>query len=249
MIHYHGVPISGSRVDNARFLTGRHAFISYARPDEIETAASFCQSFALDNGAYSAWSRGEAVDVDGFISWASDWLQHPACDFAIIPDVITGSEAENDHMLSCWPQDLRGVPVWHMAESIERLDRLCSHWPRVAMATADYGSRERTDGWWRRMREAMDAICDAEGRPPTRLHGLKMMDPRIFRHLPLSSADSTNAARNANMDAGWGYLRPPTAAQRAAVIADRIEAHSAAGRWSQPGTTIELGPLFGENRA
>jgi hypothetical protein len=78
------------------------------------------------------------------------------------------------------------------------------------------------------MSEAMSVACDDLGRPRCKLHGLRMLDPEIFGRLPLSSADSTNAAVNSGSLSRFGMYKPPTASQRAAVIADRIEAHNSA---------------------
>ena len=74
-------------------------------------------------------------------------------------------------------------------------------------------------------------ICDSEGRPPCRLHGLRMLDPQIFTRLPLASADSTNAAVNSGSVTRFGIYTPATSSQRAAVIADRVEAHNSAPAW------------------
>lgn len=77
----------------------------------------------------------------------------------------------------------------------------------------------------------MNELCDDEGRPPCRLHGLRMLDPQVFSRLPLASADSTNAAVNSGSLDRFGSYVPPTASQRAAVIAERIEAHNSAAGW------------------
>ncbi len=42
----------------------------------------------------------------------------------MIPDVIGSTEKENDDLLAEWPHGERGVPVWHLNESIGRLERL-----------------------------------------------------------------------------------------------------------------------------
>jgi hypothetical protein len=55
-----------------------------------------------------------------------------------------------------------------------------------------------------------------------------MLDPKIFEYLPLSSADSTNAAVNSGSVSRFGMYVPATSSQRAAVIADRIESHTSA---------------------
>jgi hypothetical protein len=57
VIHYHGTPITPETAA-IRVLRGRHAFVSFADPRAIETAAGVCQSFALDNGAFSFWKAG-----------------------------------------------------------------------------------------------------------------------------------------------------------------------------------------------
>ncbi|MDV7393142.1 hypothetical protein RZS08_17345, partial [Arthrospira platensis SPKY1] len=87
------------------------------------------------------------------------------------------------------------------------------------------------DKWWRRISLAMDAVCDDQGRPFCRLHGLRMLNPDVFSRLPLSSADSTNAAVNGGSLGRFGSYIPPTAGQRATVIADRIESHNSAPIW------------------
>ncbi|MCY1562980.1 hypothetical protein D9M68_1004500 [compost metagenome] len=60
-----------------------------------------------------------------------------------------------------------------------------------------------------------------------------MLDPAIFSRLPFASADSTNAAVNGGSVSRFGMYCPPTAGQRAAVIADRIEAHTSAPIWQR----------------
>lgn len=233
MIHYHGTPIGGSRQDVARFLMGRHALVPFPRQDDVGIVAEVCQSFVFDNGAFSIWRKGGKLDVEGYARWCEQWHRHPGFDWALIPDVIEGSEEDNDALLRDWPAHIFGVPVWHINESIERLQRLCKEYRTVALGSGGKWSVPGANAWWERMAEAMDAICD-NGRPPVRLHGLRMLAPKVFTRLPLSSADSTNAAVNAGSKDRFGMYMPPTAAQRAAVIADRIEANNSAPCWVPP---------------
>jgi len=55
-----------------------------------------------------------------------------------------------------------------------------------------------------------------------------MLDPAIFQSLPFASAENTNAAVSDGSISRFGMYAPPTAGQRANVIADRIEAHNGA---------------------
>ncbi len=193
--------------------------------------ADACQSFALDNGAFSVWRSGAEYDWDGYIEWARLWLRHPGCDWAVIPDVIDGGEAENDALIARWPRDLRGVPVWHLHEGIDRLRYLAEQWPRVAFGSSGAYQTPGSGVWWARMAEAMDMIT-IDGSPICQLHGLRMLDPAIFTALPFSSADSTNAARNAGNGVKWTVYAPREPWQRAGVIADRIESYNSAATWS-----------------
>jgi hypothetical protein len=231
MIHYHGTPIGGRREEVARFLAGRHALIPFPRPEDLPVAADVCQSFILDNGAFSVWKNGGTLDVDGYMVWVRDWHMHPGFDWALIQDVINGSEAANDDLLKSWPADLRGVPVWHLHESLERLDRLVSERPTVALGSSGKWAMPGRDDWWLRIRQAMDVACDQHGRPRCRLHGLRMLNPEVFSRLPLASADSTNAAQNCDLLNRFGIYKPPTSGQRAMVIASRIEACNSPPVW------------------
>lgn len=61
--------------------------------------------------------------------------------------------------------------------------------------------------------------------------------------MPLASADSTNASVNSGSVKRFGMYTPPTAWQRASVIAERIEAHNSAPAWVG-NTQMELTELF-----
>jgi hypothetical protein len=211
-------------------LVGRHALVPYPRQDDLGIVAEVCQSFVFDNGAFSAWKRGYALDVEGYTRWVEQWHRHPGFDWALIPDVIDGDEDDNDAMLRDWPRRLRrAVPVWHLHEDIGRLQRLCRDYETVALGSSGQWATPGTADWWMRMVEAMSVACDDLGRPLARLHGLRMLNPAVFTRLPLASADSTNVGMNCNARC-WerSVYKPATAFQRAAVIADRIEAHNSA---------------------
>lgn len=218
MMHIHGTPCGGKREDVARFLAGRHALIPFGRAEDIATAAEVCQSFVIDNGAFSAWRSGNAIeDWSAYYDFVGEWRRHPAFDWAIIPDVIAGDEAANDELLAEWPFEECGVPVWHLHESVQRLERLVIAYPRVALGSSGEFAEPGTRRW-----------CDENDKPRAKLHGLRMLDPAIFHRLPLSSPDSTNAVRNGTRKAaqvGCNTLTGMT------IIADRIEQHQSAARW------------------
>lgn len=233
MIHYHGISDSGSIKDTLRLAKGRHCFVSYAKAGRLAAISHVCQSFALDNGAFSAWRSERPFDYEGFVKFVELWGRHPACDFIVLPDVIDGDEEDNDAFIKRWPKHLRSMaaPVWHLHESFERLHSLASEWRLVCLGSSGTYSQPNSESWWRRIDQALEAITDEHGVPKCKLHGLRMLDPRVFSRMPLSSADSTNAERNGLYEQKFGNYVPPTRGQRAEVIAERIESQQAAARW------------------
>ena len=234
MIHYHGLPITPATAA-LRAVDAGHAFVSFAHSDQLSVAAKVCQSFAVDNGAFSAWRAGNPVqDWRGFYEWAGNCKRLPACDFAVVPDVIDGSEDDNDALLAEWPLPRWfGAPVWHMHESLKRLERLAIAWPRVCIGSSGEFATIGTAQWWGQIARAMRVVCNDDGEPLVKLHGLRMLNPAIFTRLPFSSADSTNIGRNIGIDQTWkGNYMPPTKDVRAAVMRSRIESQNAPTRWA-----------------
>lgn len=238
MIHYHGGPISGENINAVILWKARHAMISFANQQQDCIAAEVSQSFALDNGAYSMWKIGKRPDWEKYSHWVNKWAAHPGFDFAIIPDVIEGEEKENDDLIDWWFSSLRryqSCPVWHMHESLERLEKLSYLYPwRIALGSSGRYATVGTLDWWARIAEAMTIVTDKEGRPRCKLHGLRMLNPTVFSHIPLASADSTNVARNIGYDKAWegNPYCPMTQATKALILAERIESHASASHWT-----------------
>lgn len=233
MIHYHGLPLTPI-VDMVKCFTAKHAMVSYEHPEQIEIAAEVCQSFVVDNGAFSAWKQGKEYDFRGYADWAARWARHPGLDWFIIPDKIDGSEDENRALADAWPfSKALSVPVWHMHESLDYLTHLME-WPRIALGSSGDFATVGDEKWWARMAQAMKIICDEQGRPKVKLHGLRMLDAGVFSKLPLSSADSCNVARNVGIDKKWkGPYTPKTKYSRALILMERVEHHASCAYWSE----------------
>ena len=234
MIHYHGLPITPATAA-AKVLTGRHAFVSYLTPDQLEIAIEVCQSFAVDNGAFSAWKSGREMNWPDYFEWVESIKRLPNFDFAVIPDVIDGDEIANNELIDAWPHEpWLSAPVWHMHESIQRLQTLARNWPRVCIGSSGQFATVGDSKWWVRMGEAMNSICDERGHPICKLHGLRMLNPDVFTRLPFASVDSTNIGQNVGIDSAWrGTYQPPNKDWRAMIMADRIESHNGASRWTE----------------
>lgn len=232
MIHYHGGPITPDPCA-IKAWRARHAFVSFAAPQQIGLAARLSQSFALDNGAFSFWKAKRPVNWLGYYCWVDEWRHHPGCDFAIIPDIIDGSEADNDQLANEWPfPRAHSAVVWHVNESVERLVRLTKEYPRVCIGSSGAFDVSRPSAFLERMAQVMPLIVDRHGRPLCKLHGLRMLNPAIFQKLPLASADSTNVARNIGIDSAWrGTYSPTSKETRASILVERIESVNGACAW------------------
>lgn len=231
MIHYHGGPITPDTCA-IRAWKARHAFISFAHTSQLSLASEICQSFAVDNGAFTVWKAAgrNKIDWSDYYDFVEKWKHHPRFDFAIIPDVIDGGEAENDALLAEWPHgDFYGVPVWHMNESDDRFIRLCHEYPRIAIGSCGEYDVRRPKASVARMKDLIRHVVDENGFPAAKLHGLRMLNPQIFTQLPLASADSTNVARNIGIDKSWsGSYSPASKETRAALLVERVESNNSA---------------------
>jgi len=240
MIHYHGGPIWPEQAA-AKVWKNRHAFVSFARPEQIGVAAEVASTFALDNGAFSLWRSGKETDWNGYYGFVEKWSRHPGFDWALIPDVIAGDVKQNQELMGRWPFSRNiGVPVWHLHEPLHWLVFLCEGYPRVAIGSSGEYAKIGTQKWWNRMAEAMNKIIDGDGRPISKLHGLRMLDPAVFTRLPFSSCDSTNVAQNCKDSSRWTTYNPPNNETRGIVLAERIEAHNSAATWMKRYTQNEL---------
>lgn len=234
MIHYHGTPISSDKVARV-VLEGGHALVSFLAPQQIHLVTEMCQSFILDNGAFSAWKSGKPItDWTQYYEWVLELSKYPNFDWAIIPDVIDGDEKANDLLLEQCPLPKHlSSPVWHMHESVERLVRLCNDYPVVCLGSSGQYASVWLNLWKDRMSEVFDTICDEYGFPPCKLHGLRMLNPKLFTKMPSHSVDSVTVGRNVNIDKVWGTGRkqPRTKAVRALLMVDQIEGFNGASQW------------------
>jgi hypothetical protein len=228
VIHYHGTPLTPRT--KLLELVGFSFCVPWPGPQDLAVAHEIGESVMLDNGAFTLWQRALAgrgprmgfSEWDDYYRWVEPWLGHRTT-WAIIPDIIDGSEEINDALVEAWPHGDRGAPVWHMHESIDRLVRLCATWPRVCIGSSGEYADVGTPRWHRRMAEAMNDLC-GDGSPPTWLHmlrGLKLADGPY----PFASADSTDIARN---HAGNLQGRVP---QSPLEMARRIGGKNTPARW------------------
>jgi hypothetical protein len=211
-IHYHGTPITPQSA--LYTLAGRHFCVSYAKPQDVKICHEIGQSVMLDNGAFTFWRTGKAIDWTGYASWVEEWLDYPTT-WAVIPDVIEGDEADNDLLIAKWPRSLfpQSAPVWHMHESIARLVRLCQAWPKVCIGSSAEYADLKSSAWRFRIEAAFNAVAPT-GVVPW-LHMLRGMAKA--GDYPFASVDSSDVGQNhhrpqndpARMAARWDAIQGP----------------------------------------
>lgn len=224
MIHYHGTPIT----PRATLLTlsGRSFCVPFSDGRDLAAAMQIGQSVMLDNGAFSAWTRGYAPDWPGYYEWVAPHLS--PVHWAVVPDVIAGDEADNLALASQWPhkREWAGV-VWHLHESLDHLARLADLWPRVCFGSSGQYRDPAGDAWHRRIDAAWN-LLERTGRHPW-VHMLRAAQQASEGAWPFASCDSTNVARN-------------HAASVAANMAASIDARNPPVRWNHRAEQMELLP-------
>lgn len=225
-LHYHGTPITP--LTALYELGGRCFCVSFAHPADIYRCHQIGQSVLLDNGAFSLWKQGTPTNWPAYYEWAEEWLSYPTT-WAIIPDRIDAGAEAQDALIRQWPFGLRGSPVWHMDEPIDRLFKLCDAWPKVCIGSTSVYAEVMADNWRRRMDEAFDALARRHHFLPW-LHMLRGMQC-CGERWPFASVDSTDIARNHN--------RPQNSPRK---MADRWDALQCPATWRVSAKQMELIP-------
>lgn len=200
MIKYHGTPITPKEVFY-QALKKRNSLVSFACQQDLHKSFEICNKVILDNGAFNTWNKakkGQIADINWIKHWDNyyQWLEKLINrEFYFIPDVIDGTEEENDALLKDNPFS-DGVPIWHINESLDRLERLASNYDYIAFGSAGEYSELGTNKWNYKMDLAMRVICNKDGFPLVKIHMLRCLNPKIFTKYPFYSGDSTNLAQN-----------------------------------------------------
>ena len=199
-VHYHGTPITPRKV--LYELAGHHFCVPYSDPRDVEVCHRIGQSVMIDNGAYTLWKRNRIQDTprswEGFFYWVKPWLDYHTT-WCVMPDVIDGTEEENDMLVNQSIRALGGIrqaaPVWHLHESFTRLEMLVVRFDKVCFGSSGEYAAVGSESWNNRVNEAFNRICRGSGRPPAWIHMLRGMSLSGSVY-PFASVDSTDVARN-----------------------------------------------------
>jgi hypothetical protein len=192
-IHYHGLPLTPEVM--LLDLAEKHVCISFAtkRDSQVEISRRMMQSIMFDCGAFTIHQQGGELDVQAYYDWLRPMLRPPH--WAVVPDVIGGSVADQRAMVATWPfPRSRGAPVWHLGLPLGYLIDLAKGWQRVCFGSSEEYWQVGSAAWRSRMHEAFAALQENDLIDDVEIHGLRMMNE--VGNWPLASVDSVNVARN-----------------------------------------------------
>lgn len=190
-----------SIVIEARYYTGPMASYDEISKSDLAMLTPDAFRFFLDSGAYSAWTKGTAIDLDEYMEFIRANLDQ--LDVYASLDVIPGkpgrvaTQAEREEAAEqSWANYLTMVregfdplPVYHYGEDRRFLERMMQY-------GCDYigiGGLVGVPGDLRRqwLDRVFDRLTDSQGMPLVKTHGFGMTSiPLIFRY-PWYSVDST----------------------------------------------------------
>lgn len=175
-------------------------------------------SLFLDSGAFTAWTRGQSINLDQYISFCLENLDK----FDVITnlDVIPGEpfkpvteEQIEESARKGWENYMRmvsaGIPkdklihVFHQGESFKWLERMVKEGiPYIGLSPANDKTTRQKMAWLDR---CMDYVTDDDGFPVVKFHGFGVTSLTLMARYPWYSVDSTSW----NVYARYGIILVP----------------------------------------
>lgn len=158
----------------------------------------------LDSGAFSAWNQGVEVDLDAYIEFCLEHLDH----LAVIAnlDVIPGrpfqklTQADIDHssrqgwtnyqkMLAAGIPKEKLVHIFHQGEDLKWLKRIAGSMPYIGLSPANDKTTSQKITF---LDSCMPYVTDSKGMPTVKFHGFAVTSLKLMLRYPWYSVDSTS---------------------------------------------------------
>lgn len=185
------------------------------RVGRVGTASTPRVRLMLDSGVFSAWSRGEEINIKDYIAYIK---RHDARLFSYVNcDVIPGkfgtkrTQADiaasglgsyrNQQRLK--EAGLHPIPVFHMEESWTWLEQLLADGePYIGISSSKDRMPQQQREW---LDQVFTVLTDSEGRPLVKIHGFGITNPKMLMRYPFYSVDSTTWS----LTPGYGQIIIP----------------------------------------
>ena len=217
---------------------GKHVMLEFAtQPDNHALLTEIAHSFAMSNPNWKNFKGKEVLsEFREFNNWIEGWSRHPGFDFYLMP---FSSDPKNPSLRKQWENYcsaeilIKGVPVFNINHPTEELDAILAAKPqKIALTSDPFQPPRGSSAWWTAISKVMVKLVDEKGRPISQIHGVDMLDPTIFSHVPLASADSNPDSQTAVKNS-TDRSKPWSLSSRSEkiILMDRIEKHASASFW------------------
>ena len=169
----------------------------------------------MDSGVFSAWNRGETLDLDEYCAFIkrNEHLLSCYATMDIIPGTFgrkrTSDEVEKSAQGSYKNQQrmkekgLKPIPIFHQGEAFKWLEKyVVDGEPYVGISTAKDLRNSEQRKW---LDEVFTAITDKTGRPYIHTHGFGITNIPLLLRYPWYTGDSTTWS----LAAGFGLIYVP----------------------------------------
>lgn len=152
----------------------------------------------IDSGAFTAHSRGKAVDLDAYAEYLSTW--HGAYDVAVTLDVIGDPEGTRRNTHRLWDAGLDVLPVLTVGDDYAALDRYAEQGQRYVCVGGVVGLRRSV------LRPYLLAVAHHARGVGVGLHILGVGGPVLLRATGAYSGDSSTPGQSP----AFGAITVPT---------------------------------------
>lgn len=182
IVYYAGVDSNPKDIVDAFNAGARHFMISYyywkKHRTPLRTIRQRGAHVMLDSGAFSAWKKGESINVEDYVNY----IRAGCVGKYVVLDVVGDPEETDFNQRTMEESGLYPIPVFHIGSKWERLDMLAGKYPLIALGGTVGRSRTERETFF-------DEVFARH--PETCYHGLGMTIPALMRKYPWMSVDST----------------------------------------------------------
>lgn len=142
------------------------------------------RDYALDSGAFSAYTTGAKIDLGAYIDFCLKALEEDRqCAEVFALDVIGDWRASQRNTERMWAAGVPAIPVYHYREPESLLREYAAASPKIALGgISDLRGKAQTE-----FAEQVFARVY-----PHRIHGLAVAGEAMLMRLPFHSVDATN---------------------------------------------------------
>lgn len=144
----------------------------------------------VDSGAYSAWTKKESLDLDGYIAYIHAMLKKDPDILYVNLDVIGDGKGSYDNWREMVRQGLNPIPVYHVVTEVIWLEKYLKKVDYIGLgAIVKMSSDARTISLDRIFE---DYLIDEERMPKFKVHGMGITSFPLMKRYPWYSIDSTS---------------------------------------------------------